>query len=52
MVAPVTIGAGSIIGAASCITRDVEPDALALTRPEQVQIAGWAKKKREELGID
>ncbi len=52
MVAPVSIGAGSIIGAASCITRDVEPDALALTRPEQVQIAGWAKKKREELGID
>ncbi len=46
MVAPVTIGAGAIIGAASCITKEVQPDALALTRPEQVEIPGWAAKKR------
>ena len=46
MVAPVTIGDGAIIGAASCITKEVAPDALALTRPEQVEIPGWAAKKR------
>lgn len=47
MVAPVSIGAGCIIGAGSCITKDVAPDALALTRPEQREIPGWAAKKRE-----
>lgn len=47
MVAPVNIGAGCIIGAGSCITKDVAPDALALTRPEQREIPGWAAKKRE-----
>ena len=46
MVAPVAIGDGAIIGAASCITKEVAPDALALTRPEQVEIPGWAAKKR------
>ena len=46
MVAPVTIGAGSIIGAGSCITKEVQPDALALTRPEQREVPGWAAKKR------
>ena len=46
MVAPVNIGAGSIIGAGSCITKDVADDALALTRPEQREIPGWAAKKR------
>ena len=49
MVAPVSIGAGAIIGAGSCITRDVAADALALTRPEQVEIAGWAARQRERL---
>ena len=47
MVRPVNIGAGAIIGAGSCITKDVAPDALALTRPEQREIPGWAAKKRE-----
>ena len=46
MVAPVSIGAGAIVGAGSCITKDVAPDALALTRPEQCEIPGWAAKKR------
>ena len=50
MVAPVNIGAGAIIGAGSCITKDVAPDALALTRPEQREIPGWAAKKRERQG--
>ena len=47
MVAPVNIGAGCIIGAGSCITKDVPADALGLTRPEQRTIEGWAAKKRE-----
>ena len=36
--------------AGSCITKDVAPDALALTRPEQREIPGWAAKKRERQG--
>ena len=47
MVAPVNIGAGCIIGAGSCITKDVPADALGLTRAEQRTIEGWAAKKRE-----
>jgi bifunctional N-acetylglucosamine-1-phosphate-uridyltransferase/glucosamine-1-phosphate-acetyltransferase GlmU-like protein len=35
LVAPVRIGAGAIVGAGSVITRDVEPDALALARGHQ-----------------
>lgn len=48
MVAPVNIGAGAIIGAGSCITKDVPADALGLTRPEQREIPGWAAKKRAQ----
>ncbi len=48
LVAPVNIGAGSLIGAGSVITDDVSPDALALGRARQVQIEGWAAKKRAE----
>ena len=45
-VAPVRIGRGSLIGAGSTITKDVPPDALALSRPEQKIVEGWAAKKR------
>ena len=48
MVAPVNIGAGSIVGAGSVIAHDVPDDALALTRPEQVTKDGWAKHRREQ----
>jgi len=47
MVAPVTIGDGAIVGAGSVITHEVSADSLALTRPEQVEIDGWARRKRE-----
>ena len=46
MVAPVTIGAGSIIGAGSCITKEVQPDALALTRPSSASSRLGGKEAR------
>jgi bifunctional UDP-N-acetylglucosamine pyrophosphorylase/glucosamine-1-phosphate N-acetyltransferase len=47
LVAPVKIGRGAYIGAASCITEDVPEDSLALGRSRQVTKEGWAKAKRE-----
>lgn len=47
LVAPVTIGERAIVGAGSVITRDVEPDSLAIERNEQRGIAGWARRFRE-----
>ncbi len=47
MVAPVNIGQGAIVGAASCITKDVPADALGLERSEQQIIDGYASKRRK-----
>jgi bifunctional UDP-N-acetylglucosamine pyrophosphorylase/glucosamine-1-phosphate N-acetyltransferase len=49
LVAPVTIGAGAIVGAGSTVTKDVEPDALRLVRPDQQTKSGWAKRFREMM---
>jgi bifunctional UDP-N-acetylglucosamine pyrophosphorylase/glucosamine-1-phosphate N-acetyltransferase len=49
LVAPVVIGEGAVVGAGSVITRDVEPDSLAVERSEQKGIAGWAKRFRERM---
>jgi bifunctional UDP-N-acetylglucosamine pyrophosphorylase/glucosamine-1-phosphate N-acetyltransferase len=46
LVAPVTIGAGAMVAAGSVITRDVEPDALAVARGQQAEKPGWAAKFR------
>ncbi len=46
LVAPVRVGRGSYIGAASCITEDVPEDALAVGRARQVVKEGWAREKR------
>ena len=48
LVAPVALGKGSYVGAASCITEDVPPDALAVARGRQVNKANWAAEKRQE----
>ncbi|HVR41894.1 MAG TPA: bifunctional UDP-N-acetylglucosamine diphosphorylase/glucosamine-1-phosphate N-acetyltransferase GlmU [Thermoanaerobaculia bacterium] len=48
LVAPVTVGRGAYVGAGSTVTKNVPPDALALSRTPQKNIEGWAKKKREE----
>jgi len=47
LVAPVTIGAGAIVGAGSVITRDVEADSLAVARGEQKGLGGWAARFRK-----
>jgi bifunctional UDP-N-acetylglucosamine pyrophosphorylase / glucosamine-1-phosphate N-acetyltransferase len=49
LVAPVTLGRGSYVGAASCITEDVPADSLAVGRGRQVVKEGWAKEKREKM---
>jgi bifunctional UDP-N-acetylglucosamine pyrophosphorylase / glucosamine-1-phosphate N-acetyltransferase len=45
LVAPVKLGKGSYVGAASCITDDVPADSLALGRARQMVKEGWAKQK-------
>ena len=49
LVAPVSVGDGAIVGAGSVISRDVEPDSLAIERNEQKGIAGWARRFRERM---
>jgi bifunctional UDP-N-acetylglucosamine pyrophosphorylase/glucosamine-1-phosphate N-acetyltransferase len=46
LVAPVTIGAGAYVGSGSVITKNVEPDALAVARGRQADFKGWAAKFR------
>jgi bifunctional UDP-N-acetylglucosamine pyrophosphorylase / glucosamine-1-phosphate N-acetyltransferase len=46
LVAPVRVGRGAYVGAASCITEDVPDDALAIGRGRQVVKEGWAKERR------
>jgi bifunctional UDP-N-acetylglucosamine pyrophosphorylase / glucosamine-1-phosphate N-acetyltransferase len=45
LVAPLRIGKGAYIGAASCVTDDVPPDSLALARARQIVKEGWVKTK-------
>ena len=48
LVAPVKIGEGAYTAAGSTITQDVPPYALGVGRAKQVNIEGWAKRKRGE----
>ena len=47
LVAPVKIGRGAYVAAASCITEDVPADALALGRARQSVKEGWARERRD-----
>ena len=44
LVAPVSVEDGALIGAGSCITKDVPAGAMALSRPDQIMKPGWADK--------
>ena len=46
LVAPIKIGKGAYIAAASCITDDVPPEALALGRARQTTKEGWVKARQ------
>jgi len=48
LVAPVRVGKGAYVGAASCITDDVPDEALAIGRARQIVKAGWAQRKRSQ----
>ncbi len=48
LVAPVVIGDGGFVAAASIITKNVPPDALAIGRARQVNREGWASARREK----
>ena len=46
LIAPVSIGKGAVVAAGSTITRDVPADALAFSRPEQVNRIGGASRRQ------
>lgn len=48
LVAPVNIGKDAYIGAGSTITKDVEPDALAVSRSRQANYKDWAKGRAKK----
>jgi bifunctional UDP-N-acetylglucosamine pyrophosphorylase / glucosamine-1-phosphate N-acetyltransferase len=48
LVAPVRVGKGAYVGAASCITDDVPEDALAVGRGRQVVKEGWVRQRRAD----
>jgi bifunctional UDP-N-acetylglucosamine pyrophosphorylase / glucosamine-1-phosphate N-acetyltransferase len=49
LVAPVRVGEGAYVGAASCITEDVPDGALAVARARQANKEGWATERRAQL---
>jgi bifunctional UDP-N-acetylglucosamine pyrophosphorylase / glucosamine-1-phosphate N-acetyltransferase len=49
-VAPVAVGDGAYTAAGSVITEDVPPGALAVARPEQKNVEGYAERLERESG--
>ena len=50
LIAPVTIGRGAVIAAGATITRDVPPDALAISRAPQDVREGYARRRKQMKG--
>lgn len=48
LVAPVTIAEGATIGAGSTITRNVDAQALALSRSKQTSIENWVRPRKSK----
>jgi bifunctional UDP-N-acetylglucosamine pyrophosphorylase / glucosamine-1-phosphate N-acetyltransferase len=48
LIAPIRIGKGAYVAAATIVTEDVPADSLALGRARQIVKEGWAKTKREK----
>ena len=46
LVAPITIGKGSVVGAGSTITKNVRKKSLALTRNKQTEVQNYNKKNK------
>jgi bifunctional UDP-N-acetylglucosamine pyrophosphorylase/glucosamine-1-phosphate N-acetyltransferase len=51
-VAPVTVGDGAYTAANSAITDDVPPGALAIARPRQTNIEGYAERRKARESSD
>jgi bifunctional UDP-N-acetylglucosamine pyrophosphorylase/glucosamine-1-phosphate N-acetyltransferase len=49
LVAPVTVGAGSVVAAGTTVTQNVPLDSLVISRVTQVTRPGWAAKRRALL---
>ena len=47
LVAPLTIGDGAYTAAGSVLTKNVQPDALAIGRARQEEKPDWARKRRQ-----
>jgi bifunctional UDP-N-acetylglucosamine pyrophosphorylase/glucosamine-1-phosphate N-acetyltransferase len=52
LVAPVTVGTGSVIAAGTTVTQDVPNDALVIARVAQMNKTGWAAKRRALQAAD
>jgi bifunctional UDP-N-acetylglucosamine pyrophosphorylase/glucosamine-1-phosphate N-acetyltransferase len=48
LIAPLKIGKKAYIGAGSTITKDVSPEALAVSRSRQVEKKNWSRKNRKK----
>ena len=52
LIAPVTIGAGSVVAAGTTVTQNVPADSLAIARVPQANREGWAARRRMLLTTD
>jgi bifunctional UDP-N-acetylglucosamine pyrophosphorylase / glucosamine-1-phosphate N-acetyltransferase len=48
LIAPITIGKNSYIGAGSCLTKNTPPNKLTFSRTKQVTVSGWAHPRAQE----